>query len=150
MERQTSFNSKGFTLMEIMLVVVIIGILAAAVMPKLVRQIPFVQKNRANSDIVTLSGQLDTYYMQNNDYPTTEQGLRALITKPTSSPTPKNWNGPYIKKIPMDPWGREYKYKCPGDHNPDEYDLWSAGKDGQDNTDDDINNWSEETTSSSN
>ncbi len=147
MKTQNRLNSRGFTLMEIMLVVVIIGILAASVMPKLVRQIPFVQNKRTNSDIITLSGQLDTYYMQNNDYPSTEQGLRALIQKPTSSPIPKNWNGPYIKKVPMDPWSREYKYKCPGDHNPDEYDLWSTGKDGQDGTEDDIDNWSEDTAS---
>lgn len=147
MKTQNRLNSRGFTLMEIMLVVVIIGILAASVMPKLVRQIPFVQNKRTNSDIITLSGQLDTYYMQNNDYPSTEQGLRALIQKPTSSPIPKNWNGPYIKKVPLDPWSREYKYKCPGDHNPDEYDLWSTGKDGQDGTEDDIDNWSEDTAS---
>ncbi len=147
MKIQNRLNSHGFTLMEIMLVVVIIGILAASVMPKLVKQIPFVQKKRTNSDIITLSGQLDTYYMQNNDYPSTEQGLRALIQKPTSSPIPKNWNGPYIKKVPLDPWSREYKYKCPGDHNPDEYDLWSTGKDGQDGTEDDIDNWSEDTAS---
>ncbi len=147
MKTQNRLNSRGFTLMEIMLVVVIIGILAASVMPKLVKQIPFVQKKRTNSDIITLSGQLDTYYMQNNDYPSTEQGLRALIQKPTSSPIPKNWNGPYIKKVPLDPWSREYKYKCPGDHNPDEYDLWSTGKDGQDGTEDDIDNWSEDTAS---
>jgi len=135
------FNKKGFTLMEIMLVVVIIGILAAAVMPQLMKQLPYVQKKRAVSDLATLGNVLDTYYMQNNDYPSTDQGLKALLEKPTTNPIPKNWNGPYLKKVPKDPWDREYKYKCPGEHNPDEYDLWSAGKDGQDGTDDDINNW---------
>lgn len=141
-------NRQGFTLMEIMLVVVIIGILAAAVMPKLVKQVPFVQNRRATSDIATISNVLDTYYMQNNDYPSTDQGLKALMEKPSSNPVPKNWNGPYLKKIPMDPWGIEYKYKCPGEHNPDEYDIWSLGKDGVENTADDIANW--EKTSNSN
>ncbi len=141
-------NRQGFTLMEIMLVVVIIGILAAAVMPKLVKQVPFVQNRRATSDIATISNVLDTYYMQNNDYPSTDQGLKALMEKPSSNPVPKNWNGPYLKKIPMDPWGLEYKYKCPGEHNPDEYDIWSLGKDGVENTADDITNW--EKTSNSN
>lgn len=142
-------NRQGFTLMEIMLVVVIIGILAAAVMPKLVKQVPFVQNRRATSDIATISNVLDTYYMQNNDYPSTDQGLKALMEKPSSNPVPKNWNGPYLKKIPMDPWGLEYKYKCPGEHNPDEYDIWSLGKDGVENTTDDIANW-EKTSNSTN
>ena len=148
MKKAFQWNSRGFTLMEIMLVVVIIGILAAAVLPRLAKQVPFVQKKRATSDITTLENIMETYYMQNGDYPTTDQGIKALKEKPSSPPTPKNWNGPYVKTIPVDPWGHEYKYKCPGEHNPDDYDLWSVGKDGQDGTDDDITNWEEKKSSS--
>jgi len=149
MKKILGLNSAGFTLMEIMLVVVIIGILATAVLPRLVKQIPYVKIKRAHSDIVTLENILETYYMQNGDYPTTDQGLKALIEKPTNPPIPKNWNGPYIKKTPMDPWDHEYKYKCPGEHNPDDYDVWSVGKDGQDSTDDDVTNWEEKRTTGS-
>ena len=137
----------GFTLMEIMLVVVIIGILAAAVLPKLTKQLPFVQNRTARSDLATIENVLDTYYIQNGDYPTTDQGLKALVEKPTSPPSPKNWNGPYVKKLPKDPWGNEYKYKCPGEHNPDDYDLWSTGKSGQDGADDNVTNWEDKKTS---
>ena len=140
-------NNRGFTLMEIMLVVVIIGILAAAVVPKLVKQLPFVQNKTAKSDLATLESALDRYYIQNSDYPTTDQGLKALVQKPSSPPVPKNWVGPYIKKY-KDPWGNDYKYKCPGEHNPDEYDLWSVGKDGQDGTDDDVTNWEDNQSTS--
>lgn len=134
-------KNNGFTLMEIMLVVVIIGILATAVLPRLARQIPYVQNKIAASDITTLENLLETYFMQNGDYPTTEQGLRALVEKPSSPPIPRNWNGPYVRKIPVDPWGNEYKYSFPGEHNRDEFDLLSIGRDQQQGTDDDITNW---------
>jgi general secretion pathway protein G len=145
MKQKMICSNRGFTLMEILLVVVIIGILAAAVLPQLTKQLPFVQKKRAEQDIATISSALDRYYMQNNDYPTTDQGLKALIEKPSSAPIPKNWVGPYVKKQPMDPWQNEYKYKCPGDHNPDEYDLWSTGKLPTDDSDD-ICNWEKKST----
>ena len=136
-------SSSGFTLMEIMLVVVIIAILAGFVIPNAVRQLPGVKIDRAKADIVNIGTVIDLYYMHNGNYPTTDQGLLALIEKPTSTPIPKDWRGPYLKKkqVPVDPWGNEYKYKCPGDHNPEEYDVWTMGGDGQDASEDDIGNW---------
>lgn len=134
----------GFTLLEIMLVVVIIGILAGTIAIRVVPRIAFAKQKRAEADIATLSNSLEEYYMHAGEYPTTEQGLRALIEKPTIPPIPKVWRGPYIRKLKNDPWGEPYRYKCPGDHNPDSFDLWSAGKDRQDGTSDDITNWSTE------
>ena len=89
-----------------------------------------------------LSAALDMYELDNGKYPTTEQGLKALILKPTSIPVPGNWNGAYLKKkqIPEDPWGNEYVYVSPGENNKDEYDLSSLGSDGV-VSDDDITNW---------
>ena len=135
------YSSYGFTLMEIMLVVVIIAILAGFIIPNAVKQIPGVKRDRSKADIVNLSTVIDMYYMHNGNYPTTDQGLQALIEKPSSTPVPKDWRGPYLKKQPIDPWGNEYKYKCPGDHNPEEYDVWTMGGDGQDGSDDDMGNW---------
>ena len=148
MNHSKSLKCSGFTLMEIMIVVVIIGILAAAVVPHLISQIPTAQIKTAKADLVTIENTLDRYYLQNNDYPTTEQGLKALVEKPKTSPEPKNWTEPYLKKFPKDPWGHEYKYKSPGEHNPNSIDLWSAGKDGQDGTEDDITNWDDNNTTS--
>ena len=83
---------------------------------------------------------LDLYELDNGRYPTSDQGLKALLSKPSSSPVPINWNGPYLKKNPVDPWGNEYKYACPGKHNND-YDLYSVGPDGVEGTEDDVTNW---------
>src|SRR5689334_3563129 len=109
-------NKSAFTLIEIMLVVIIIGILAAMVIPNLAGRGEQARKQAAKADIESnLSVALDLYETDNGQYPTSEQGLVALIQKPASSPVPENWNGPYLKKgrIPTDPWGREYKYVSP-------------------------------------
>ncbi|MCX7919687.1 MAG: type II secretion system major pseudopilin GspG [bacterium] len=142
-KKRLCYFPHGFTLMEIMLVVVIIAILAGFIIPNAVKQLPGVKIDRTKADIVNISNVIDLYYMHNGNYPTTDQGLQALIEKPTSAPIPKDWRGPYLKKkqVPVDPWGNEYKYKCPGDHNPEEYDIWSMGPDGQDGSEDDIGNW---------
>jgi general secretion pathway protein G len=84
---------------------------------------------------------LDLYELDNGQYPTTEQDLAALVKKPTSSPLPLNWQGPYLKKVPLDPWGNSYIYKCPGGHNIEDYDLSSRGKDSLEGSSDDIVNW---------
>ncbi len=138
--------SGGFTLVEIMLVVIIIGILVAMVLPNLTGRGKQARAAAAKADIeANLATALDLYELDNGRYPTTEQGLEALLTPPTSQPLPINWNGPYLKKkkIPLDPWGHPYVYKSPGEHNADSYDLYSLGPDGQEGGGDDVVNWGE-------
>src|SRR3990167_8086860 len=139
-------NKNGFTMIEIMLVVIIIGILAAMVIPNLAGRREQARAVVANADIeANLSAAMDLYEIDNGHYPTTEQGLKALVLKPSSAPVPENWNGPYLKKkkVPQEPWGKDYNYVAPGIHNTDGYDLSSYGKD-QVESDDDIINWSDE------
>jgi len=134
----------GFTLIEIMLVVIIIIVLAAMVAPNLAGRGEQARRAAAQADIdANLSTALDLYEFDNGQYPLTQQGLIALLQKPTATPVPMNWSGPYLKKrkIPQDPWGRDYVYISPGVHNTDSYDLYSYGQDGTDATDDDVINW---------
>ena len=134
-------NRAGFTLIELMLVVVIIGALAAMVVPRLAGRSEEARRGIAEADIKgNVSLALRLYEVDNGRYPSTEQGLAALLTKPTSAPAPKNWKGPYLEQQPMDPWGQPYQYKFPGSHPPFDYDLASLGADGV-NSDDDISNW---------
>ncbi len=137
-------NKNAFTLIEIMLVVIIIGILAAMVIPNMAGRGEQARVAAARADIdANLSTALDLYELDNGQYPTSEQGLNALLAKSSSSPVPTNWHGPYLKKkrIPLDPWGREYKYAAPGINNTEEFDLSSYGPDGVESQDD-IVNWS--------
>jgi len=142
-------STKGFSLIEILLVIVIIGVLAAMVVPNFSGQGEKARRAAAVTDIeVNLSTALDLYELDNGRYPTTDHGLSALLDEPTASPAPKNWNGPYLKKkkIPKDPWGQPYVYVSPGTHNTDDYDLSSLGPDGVE-SDDDISNWNNAQTS---
>jgi len=135
-------NTKGFTLIELMVVVIILGILAAIVLPKFTGRTEQARIKAAESQIQVFSTALEAYELDNGRYPTTEQGLQALVKKPTIPPIPNNWRGPYLqKKIPKDPWGNPYIYKCPGTHNPSSYDLYSYGPDGKEGGGDDITNW---------
>ena len=131
-------KNKGFTLLEVMVVVVIIAIMAAAVGPKLLENINTARKKRAATDIISLEGTLKLYKAENYAYPSTDQGLEALINKPSSDPTPKNWRQ-YMEKTPKDPWENPYKYLSPGSHG--DFDLYSFGPDGI-QSEDDITNWS--------
>ncbi len=136
-------NRSGFSLIEILLVIVIIGVLAAMVVPNFAGQGEKARKAVAKTDIdVNLATALDLYELENGRYPTTEQGLSALIQEPTTAPTPTNWSGPYLKKkkIPKDPWGQDYVYASPGTHNADGYDLSSHGPDGIESSDD-VSSW---------
>ncbi len=138
---------RGFTLIEIMLVVIIIGILAAMIVPNIAGRSEQARKTAARTDIESnLSTALDLYKMDTGQYPTTGQGLSALLTQPTASPVPAQWNGPYLKKkkIPKDPWGRDYVYASPGTHNPESYDLSSLGPSGTEGGSDNVNNWENE------
>jgi len=127
----------AFTLIELMLVVIIIGALVAMVMPRFAGRGEQAKIAAAKADInANIATALKLYELDNGNYPTTDEGLNALLTKPSSV---QNWNGPYLEKKPIDPWGREYKYKCPGEHRTADYDLWSFGKDGAEGTDDVVN-----------
>lgn len=128
----------AFTLIELMLVVIIIGVLVAMVMPRLTGRGEQARVAAAGADInANIATALKLYELDNGDFPSTEEGLNALLTKSASA---INWNGPYLERKPIDPWGREYKYKCPGTHRPQDYDLYSLGRDGVE-SEDDVTNW---------
>jgi len=123
-------KSAGFTLIEIMVVVVIMGILASLVVPKLIGSTEEARIKAARVDIANIVQSLNLYKLHNSRYPTTEQGLQALVTKPTSGPEAKNWQqGGYLPKVPKDPWGNPYQYLYPGLKG--EMDVFSYGADGQ-------------------
>jgi general secretion pathway protein G len=142
--KETDMRARaGFTLIEIMLVVVIIAILAAMVGPRLSGRTKSAKITAATAEIeANITAALDLYELDNGQYPTTDQGLKALVQKPTSNPVPNNWNGPYLKKrqVPTDPWGNDYQYVSPGEKNEGDFDLFSLGPDGVE-SDDDIVNW---------
>jgi general secretion pathway protein G len=130
----------GFTLLELLVVMVIIGLLAGYVAPLYFKQVGKSEVKTAKAQIEALGKALDQYRLDTGHYPTTEQGLASLMTQPANEP---KWDGPYLKKaVPMDPWGHAYLYKRPGEHG--EYDMTSLGKDGQaggSGEDADINSW---------
>jgi len=133
-------KQRGFTLLEIMVVIVILGILASLVVPNLMGNKDQADHQKAVSDIVALENALDMYKLDNSRYPTTDQGMTALVTKPDSEPVPRNYkSGGYIKRLPTDPWQNEYQLLSPGEHGA--IDVFSVGPDGQAGTDDDIGNW---------
>ena len=122
--------ARGFTLIEIMVVVVIMGVLAALVVPKLLSRTGESKVAAAKVDIATVMQALKLYKLDNQRYPTTEQGLQSLLTKPTSGPAANGWkSGGYLEKMPKDPWGNPYQYLSPGLHG--EVDVISLGADGQ-------------------
>lgn len=133
---------KGFTLIELMIVVIIIAALAAMVIPRLSGRTEQAKIAIAEADISSnIAMALKLYELDNGNFPTTEQGLNALFSKSASNPVPSSWTGPYLEKMPVDPWKNSYQYKCPGQHNPSTYDLYSFGKDGLEGTEDDVKNW---------
>lgn len=138
---QTSRSLRGFTLLELLVVMVIIGLLAAYVGPRFFSQIGKSEIKAARAQIDALEKALDQYRLDIGHYPSTEQGLAALMARPGGE---KKWDGPYLKKaLPDDPWGHPYAYRQPGEHGGD-YDLLSFGKDGQPGGSgeaEDITNW---------
>ena len=140
---QASRLQRGFTLIEIMVVVVIIGLLAAIVAPNLIGNIDTAQVNRARSDIGNIETALQMYRLDNHRYPSTDLGLQALVTDPRDPQAAPNWRqGGYLRRIPVDPWNRPYHYRYPGQNG--EYDIYTLGADGEpggDGIDADIGNW---------
>lgn len=123
-------SSAGFSLIELMVVVVILSILAVVIVPRVIDRPDQARVSRAQSDIAALDAALALYRLDNQTYPTTEQGLAALVERPTRNPAPRNWaEGGYIGRIPTDPWGNDYQYLNPGVHG--DYDLFSFGADGR-------------------
>jgi len=138
-------GSRGFTLIELMVVIVILGILAGLIIPRIMGRPDEARQTKARIMIEGIETALKLYRLDNGFYPTTEQGLRALTEASTIPPAPRNWReGGYLEKgkVPKDPWGNDFVYLCPGSHG--EFDLISYGADGQlggDGKNKDINNW---------
>lgn len=139
-DRNRLRRTDGFTLLELLVVMVIIGLLASFVGPRYFSQIGKSEVKTAKAQMDALEKALDQYRLDVGKYPSTEQGLVALISRPSNE---AKWDGPYLKKgVPADPWGRPYGYKFPGEHN--DFDLWSFGRDGQPGgtgENEDIINW---------
>ena len=136
-------RTRGFTLIEIMVVVAILAILAAAVIPRIMDEPDKARVVKAKNDIRALEAALNMYRLDNFDYPSTDQGLEALVVPPSVSPEPPNWkDGGYLNKLPSDPWGNEYLYLSPGENG--EIDIYSLGSDrssGGSGYASDIGNW---------
>jgi general secretion pathway protein G len=137
--QKLSKNPQGFTLIELLVVMVIIGLLAALVAPRLFSKLGKGKQSAAKAQIELLGQALDQYRLDTGSYPTSQEGLNALM----SNPGQDKWDGPYLKKnVPLDPWGKPYNYQNPGSHG--EYDLYSYGRDnkpGGEGEDADVNNW---------
>ena len=135
----------GFTLIELLVVIAIIATLAAVVAPSLFGNVGEARRSTAKSQIEILALALDAYKLDNEDFPTTQQGLDALRTIPVGGNPPVNWKGPYLRQnVPLDPWRRPYMYVSPGIANPTSYDLYTLGKDGKNGgtgEDADITSW---------
>ena len=139
----------GFTLIELLVVITVIAILAGLVGPMVFRNVGDAKVSAARAQIELFALALDQYRLDNDSYPSSTQGLTALRENPTGVPEARNWRGPYLRKsIPLDPWGRPYAYKSPGEANPESYDLLSLGRDGQlggTGEDADVTSWGQRT-----
>jgi general secretion pathway protein G len=141
MKRSLKQSRAAFTMIEIMLVVLIIVLLLGFAINKMGGSLDFARETRIKGDIQSMGTQLMVYQGTNGFFPSTEQGLKALVSKPESDPRPRSWRK-LMAEVPQDPFGNEYQYQSPGSHNSDGYDLFSAGADRKPGTADDIGNWS--------
>jgi general secretion pathway protein G len=131
MHRNT--RRRGFTLIELLVVIAVIGMLAALVAPNVFRHLSASKEAAAHSQIEMLGAALDAYRLDNDVYPSSEQGLEALRREPLAEPRPRSWRGPYLRRdIPRDPWGNPYSYRSPGVRSDAGYDVVSLGRDGRD------------------
>jgi len=137
----TKRRGRGFTLIELMVVLLIIGVLSALIVPNVLDRLAEGKVTGAKSDINTLVQSLKMYKLDNQRFPTAEQGLQSLVAKPTASPAPANWR-PYLDKLPTDPWGQPYQFANPGVRGEiDVYSLGADGKVGGEGKDSDIGSW---------
>ncbi len=148
MQQRTNGNSSGFSLVEILVVLVIIGLLVSIVAPNVLRRADEARVQKVKADFKNIETALKLYRLDNFNYPTTEQGLQALVEKPTIDPLPRNWKqGGYLETPPADPWGRPYLYLSPAEFGSGDYDIYSLGADGVTGGDDqnaDIGSWMKE------
>jgi general secretion pathway protein G len=141
--RSNRFTQRGFTLMEIMVVIFIMGLLIAVVAPSVLGSQDKAMKQKVMADLSTFEQALDMYRLDNLRFPSNEQGLSALVTKPTVEPLPRAWRAVgYIRRLPEDPWGKPYQYRSPGEHGRvDIYSLGADGLEGGEGIDADLGNW---------
>ena len=135
-------QSGGFTLIEIMVVVIIIGVLAATIIPQFIGVKEDAKVSAAKAHVAELEAAIERFFVHMDRYPTAEEGLKILVEAPAGED--KKWRGPYIKQLRNDPWGNEYQYRVPGVHHTTSFDVWSRGADGADGGDGpnaDIGNW---------
>jgi general secretion pathway protein G len=133
-------KQSAFSLMEVMVVIAILGLLASLILPNVLGSADQANRQKARTDIISLENAVAQYRLDNGTFPTTEQGLEALTDEPNIDPRPRNYRrGGYIQRLPSDPWGNEYLLLSPGEFG--DFDIFSAGPDGQTGTDDDIGNW---------
>lgn len=138
--KKNNNKQTGFTLLEIMVVIVILGVLASMIVPNLMGNKDKADRQKVVSDVIALENALDMYKLDNGEYPSTEQGLEALVEQPSGTPEPRNYREDgYIKRLPQDPWGNDYILNSPGEHG--KVDVLSIGQDREEGTDDDIGNW---------
>ena len=144
-EQRPSRRRAGFTLIELLVVIAIIATLAAVVAPSIFRNVGDAKTSAAKSQIEILALALNSYRLDNDAFPSTDQGLEALRTLPVTGEPPRNWKGPYLSRlVPLDPWARPYVYVCPGSASPASFDLYSLGRDGREGgegEDADITSW---------
>ena len=139
-ERVDMQTRGGFTLIELMIVVIIIAALAGMVVPRLIGRSDEMKSRIVEGDFATLSTALKLFRLDNDRYPSSQEGLRALLVRPTGA---SNWSEPYIENEPLDPWKQAYQYTYPGTRNKNGFDIFSIGADGESGSDDDVGNWTE-------
>ncbi len=138
--KRVSLVRKAFTLLEVLMVIVILGVLAALIVPQFTGTQLKAEKDLTKTQIVALGNDLERFRLHCGRYPTTDEGLAALLDAPDDDELAERWGGPYIKKAPKDAWGRDLVYESPGQYN-DDYDLSSPGPNGVEGDEDDITNW---------